>query len=419
LLVFLWPAQGLATPGDDIEDEKTDSLFTIAKSAVTDNEFGMTDMVGYGIEKTLFKELPRDGAVLIGFDVGVGKFTTDDMIYALRPIYLTAKGESSGKDIGKFGGNNAQKSSVKRIVQIKAKPGYAVASIRMQKGLFINSIRLVYRRLNGNTLSDDQAYASPWVGTHDDKEEHLLDGGGEPIIGVFGNRDEKQILALGIYHLPERDKPLPAEKKEKRPKSTPNTTPKQTDSPTEDKAQPQSVDDSTDVPTEETPSSGGGIGYLPLIVFGIVAILLFLVFMLVTGKKKPVEESARETTRPRPNARPANDSVAWVLPADPNDPAWRDQRYLSSLPEYQTDNSGAANLSKMLGFCGLLAWCLPIVGLPLSITGLVFGIKGLKSAQAGSAMAGIMLNSLALIFSLINAAAGIYMAMHSHSYVYH
>jgi hypothetical protein len=70
---------------------------------------------------------------------------------------------------------------------------------------------------------------------------------------------------------------------------------------------------------------------------------------------------------------------------------------------------GKAIASLVLGIIGLFAWCLPIVGLPVTITGLVLGIKGLKSSAKGMATAGIALCILGLVASIINAAIGAYM----------
>lgn len=76
------------------------------------------------------------------------------------------------------------------------------------------------------------------------------------------------------------------------------------------------------------------------------------------------------------------------------------------------DQSGKATAGFVLGCVAILAWCLPIVGLPLTITGLVLSVKGLTSAKRGQAIAGVILNSIGLLLSLVNAAIGAYMGMH-------
>jgi hypothetical protein len=75
------------------------------------------------------------------------------------------------------------------------------------------------------------------------------------------------------------------------------------------------------------------------------------------------------------------------------------------------DLSGKANTSMVLGLVGIVAWFLPIIGLPVTITGLVFGIRARNSAARSKAIAGIVLCSIFLTVSVINAALGVYFRM--------
>lgn len=87
------------------------------------------------------------------------------------------------------------------------------------------------------------------------------------------------------------------------------------------------------------------------------------------------------------------------------------------LPETQVraparpypDHSGKAVASLVLGIVGLVAWCLPIFGLPVTIIGLVMGIQGRKSSNASLAIAGIVLSSIGLALSVLNGAWGAYL----------
>ncbi len=60
------------------------------------------------------------------------------------------------------------------------------------------------------------------------------------------------------------------------------------------------------------------------------------------------------------------------------------------------------------GIIGLLAWIVPIIGAPITIAGLIFSIKGLKSLRRGLATAGIILSSVGLLATIVNAAIGAY-----------
>jgi len=70
---------------------------------------------------------------------------------------------------------------------------------------------------------------------------------------------------------------------------------------------------------------------------------------------------------------------------------------------------GKPGWSLGLGIFGLVAWLIPILGLPVSIVGLVFGVKALKRAKIGLAVAGIVLCSLGIGLSAFNAGLGVYL----------
>ena len=77
----------------------------------------------------------------------------------------------------------------------------------------------------------------------------------------------------------------------------------------------------------------------------------------------------------------------------------------------QPPGGGKAIASMVLGIIGLFAWFLPIIGLPVTITGLVLGIKGKNSANRGMAIAGIVMTIMGLTLSVINAALGAYLGL--------
>jgi hypothetical protein len=85
---------------------------------------------------------------------------------------------------------------------------------------------------------------------------------------------------------------------------------------------------------------------------------------------------------------------------------------------YQTPQDpgpiGKATAGMVLGIISLLFWCLPILGLPVSIVGLVLSNKGLKSNSRGQAMAGLITSIIGLVLSIINASIGAYMGATGH-----
>lgn len=71
--------------------------------------------------------------------------------------------------------------------------------------------------------------------------------------------------------------------------------------------------------------------------------------------------------------------------------------------------NGKAIAALVLGILGLGAWCLPILGAPVTIVGLVLGCKALNSPARGMAMAGVVLCIIGLVLTIANAAVGAYM----------
>jgi hypothetical protein len=65
--------------------------------------------------------------------------------------------------------------------------------------------------------------------------------------------------------------------------------------------------------------------------------------------------------------------------------------------------------SLVLGLIGLVACFIPIIGLPVTITGLVFGIKACRRVKNGMAIAGTILCSIGLVLSVMNFAWGAYL----------
>lgn len=72
--------------------------------------------------------------------------------------------------------------------------------------------------------------------------------------------------------------------------------------------------------------------------------------------------------------------------------------------------SGKAMASLILGVVGLVAWFIPLFGLPICVTGLVLGANATKSPKGKLAVAGIVLCGIALVFTLVNMGAGVYLA---------
>lgn len=71
---------------------------------------------------------------------------------------------------------------------------------------------------------------------------------------------------------------------------------------------------------------------------------------------------------------------------------------------------GKATASLVLGIIVMVAWCLPLIGAPVAIAGLTLGVIDRDSPKRHHAIAGIVLSSIGLILSVLNAVWGIYLA---------
>ena len=67
--------------------------------------------------------------------------------------------------------------------------------------------------------------------------------------------------------------------------------------------------------------------------------------------------------------------------------------------------------SFILGCVGFIAWIIPLFGLPITITGLVFGIKACKREKNGLAIAGTILCVITLFLTILNSAWGVYLGI--------
>jgi len=62
----------------------------------------------------------------------------------------------------------------------------------------------------------------------------------------------------------------------------------------------------------------------------------------------------------------------------------------------------------VLGIVGLGAWVIPLLGFPVTIVGLVLGVRGQKRKRKGIALAGMILSIIGLVLTTANAAIGAY-----------
>jgi hypothetical protein len=162
-------------------------MFELVQRSVSENR---THRLGKtSTDKNSFSDLPVEGGVLIGFHVGSDKFLNNDVVDAIRPIYLTRAGEK----VGQWHGRVPPQSTV-----VKAKQGYVVSGMTVRTGMLVDGFSLTFARLGTDHLILDDSYESPWIGSQGGSAT-TMSGLGGLIIGVHGSVLDKGSLSnLGL-----------------------------------------------------------------------------------------------------------------------------------------------------------------------------------------------------------------------------
>ena len=82
----------------------------------------------------------------------------------------------------------------------------------------------------------------------------------------------------------------------------------------------------------------------------------------------------------------------------------------------QEEKKGMSIASLVLGCCGIIAWCIPLLGYPVTIVGIILGCLGMKKGGKKLAIAGIILSAIFLIATIVNSVLGAAMALSSMGY---
>jgi hypothetical protein len=199
-MVFLNGSVGLGNA-----QEPTASIFSEARTAARKQQLNKSEQIGFSIIKTAFSDIPAEGGVLIGFHLQLSKLLDHEIVQGIKPIYATEAGDIGTHEFGAFGSKSGKKkdADLLRAVRISAPQGFAVGSITVRHGLYIDGLRLTFHRIKGNALDTADAAITDWIGSNKSgHSEKTIGGNGAPIIGIFGNKDERRVLALGVYQLP-------------------------------------------------------------------------------------------------------------------------------------------------------------------------------------------------------------------------
>jgi serine/threonine protein kinase len=82
---------------------------------------------------------------------------------------------------------------------------------------------------------------------------------------------------------------------------------------------------------------------------------------------------------------------------------------LSATAPLPRKGGKVAVASFILGLTGLVVWVVPVLGLPVTLIGLIFGIQGLRGRRKILATVGLVLSIIGLTATIANSAIGAYL----------
>jgi serine/threonine-protein kinase len=162
------------------------SIYDVIEEVRQAEKWTKTELLGSGGME--YYNLPQPGALLIGFEVGIGKWNGQDVIHSLQGIYRYRKGRELGPVLGK---------KQERTVRLEAKPGYAVGKATLRAGRGIDAIQLTFMAIDGQKLNPIDSYDSDWVGGKGGNVRSI-GGDGTPVIGVYARMQEIDGVTNGL-----------------------------------------------------------------------------------------------------------------------------------------------------------------------------------------------------------------------------
>jgi len=180
----------IAVTADPLTSNENPLLLTAAETPGGDlgNADGATRILGGAFDPQFKDEAPANG-LLIGFEFGLGKWINNDNIKAIRPIYRVAKDEEvKGKQYG---------TKLERVVTVKAKAGYAVGSVAVNAGLWIDCVIVTFLRMADGKLDPSDSYLSDPVGNRG-ANPIILGGDGSLVIGIVGRSNQSDCGGMGL-----------------------------------------------------------------------------------------------------------------------------------------------------------------------------------------------------------------------------
>jgi hypothetical protein len=142
-----------------------------------------------------FREGGPEGALLAGLEVGVGRFFDNPVVVSARPIFRVGNKDTEGEWHGA-----TKAETVKEVVKVVAKPGYAVGAISMKTGLGMDGLSVTFMKVVDGKLGPKDAYESEWVGGKGGGGPVKIGGDGTLVIGLIGKAKADNVSGLGLLH---------------------------------------------------------------------------------------------------------------------------------------------------------------------------------------------------------------------------
>lgn len=136
-----------------------------------------------------FTENAPEGGLLVGFEVGLGKFVKNDIIATLRPIFRVKDNDADGELHG---------TDTTRLTKYVAKPGYAVGAISIKHSLGVDGFALTFMKVVGDKLDPSDSYKSDWIGGMGGGRTTTQDGDGKLVTGIIGKQGKKNCSGIGL-----------------------------------------------------------------------------------------------------------------------------------------------------------------------------------------------------------------------------
>ncbi len=129
--------------------------------------------------------------MLVGIEVGLGKFGKNDVVRAFRPVFRKDDKETLGTQRG---------IELANVVKAVAKPGYAVGAVTLKAGLTVDGMSITFMKVVNGQLDTKDSYESDWIGGKGGLAPVKLGGDGTPIVGVSikTNAANRNATGLGL-----------------------------------------------------------------------------------------------------------------------------------------------------------------------------------------------------------------------------